>query len=64
MKTYSLKSALDESEWSASHLGSFTLRGRNIGTRWIGGSVGLRAVVDAVVKREIPSPRREWNLYL
>jgi hypothetical protein len=23
--------------------------------------VGLRAVLDTVVKRKIPSPRREWN---
>jgi hypothetical protein len=26
---------------------------------WIGGWVGLRAVLHAVVKRKIPSPRRE-----
>jgi hypothetical protein len=28
---------------------------------WMGGWVGPRAVVDAVVKRKIPSPRRESN---
>jgi hypothetical protein len=28
---------------------------------WIGGWVGPRAVLDAVVKRKIPSPRRESN---
>jgi hypothetical protein len=28
-------------------------------THWIGGWVGLRAVLDAVVKRKILSPRRE-----
>jgi hypothetical protein len=28
---------------------------------WIGGLVGSRAVLDAVVKRKIPSPRRESN---
>jgi hypothetical protein len=28
----------------------------------IGGWVGPRAVLDAVVKRKIPSPRRESNL--
>jgi hypothetical protein len=32
------------------------------GTLWIGGWVGPRAVLDAVVKRKIPSPRRESNL--
>jgi hypothetical protein len=31
------------------------------GTHWIGGWVGPRAVLDAVVKRKIPSPRRESN---
>jgi hypothetical protein len=31
------------------------------GTLWIGGWVGPRAVLDAVVKRKIPSPRRELN---
>jgi hypothetical protein len=30
-------------------------------THWIGGCVGPRAVLDAVVKRKIPSPRRESN---
>jgi hypothetical protein len=28
---------------------------------WIGGWVGPRAVLDAVVKRKIPSPRRKSN---
>jgi hypothetical protein len=28
---------------------------------WIGGCVGPRAVLDAVVKRKIPGPRRESN---
>jgi hypothetical protein len=31
------------------------------GTHWIGGWVGPRAVLGAVVKRKIPSPRRESN---
>jgi hypothetical protein len=31
------------------------------GTYWIGGWVGPRVVLDAVVKRKIPSPRRESN---
>jgi hypothetical protein len=31
------------------------------GTHWIGDWVGPRAVLDAVVKGKIPSPRRESN---
>jgi hypothetical protein len=31
------------------------------GTHWIGGWVDPRAVLDAVVKKKIPSPRRESN---
>jgi hypothetical protein len=31
------------------------------GTYWLGGWVGPRAVLDTVVKRKIPSPRRESN---
>jgi hypothetical protein len=34
---------------------------RTTGTHWIGGWVGTRAVLDAVVKRKIPSSRRESN---
>jgi hypothetical protein len=37
-------------------------RVRASGTHWTGGWVGPRAVLDAVVKRKIPSPRRESNL--
>jgi hypothetical protein len=45
---------------------SFTPRqlysqGKIPGTHWIGGWVGPRAVLDTVVKRKIPSPRRESN---
>jgi hypothetical protein len=36
--------------------------GKNPGTHWIGGWVGPRAVLDAVLKRKIPSPRQESNL--
>jgi hypothetical protein len=36
-------------------------RERAPGTRWIGGWVCPRAVLDAVVKRKIPSPRRKSN---
>jgi hypothetical protein len=58
--THSPTSALDGGEWSASRPGRFTPRERDPGTHWIGGWVGPRAVLDAVVKK-IPSPRREPN---
>jgi hypothetical protein len=48
-----LTSALDGGECSASHPGRFIPRERDPGTHWIGGWVGLRAVLDAVVKRTI-----------
>jgi hypothetical protein len=32
---------------------------KTLGIHWIGGSVGPRAVLDAVVKRNISSPHRE-----
>jgi hypothetical protein len=46
---------------------SFTPRplypqGRTPGTHWIGGWVDPIAVLDAVVKRKIPTPCRESNL--
>jgi hypothetical protein len=53
--TRSLTSVLDGGEWSASRPGHFTLRERAPSTHWIGGWVGPRAVLEAVVKREIPS---------
>jgi hypothetical protein len=59
--THSLTSALHGGEWSASRLGRFTPRERAPGTHWIGGWVGPRDVLDAVVKRKIPSHRRESN---
>jgi hypothetical protein len=40
----------------------FTPRERAPGTLWLGSWVDLRAVLDAVAKRKIPSPRRESNL--
>jgi hypothetical protein len=58
---HSLTSALDGGEWSASRPGRFTPKERAPGIHWIGGWVGPRAVLDTVVKREIPSPRRESN---
>jgi len=56
-----LTSALDGGEWSGSRPGRLTPREKAPGTHWIGGWVGPRAVLDAVVKRKIPSPRRELN---
>jgi hypothetical protein len=56
---HSLTSELDGGEWSDSRLGRFTPTERVPGTHWIGGWVGPRAVLDAVVKRKIRSPRRE-----
>jgi hypothetical protein len=59
---YSLFSALDGGEWSASPIDRFTPRDR-ARPHWIGGWVGPRAVLDVVVKRKIPSsPGIEpWN---
>jgi hypothetical protein len=59
--THSLASAPDGGEWSASRRGLITPRERAPGTHWIGDWVGPRAVLNAVVKRKIPSPRRESN---
>jgi hypothetical protein len=47
---------------STSGAGRFTPRDSAPGTQRIGGWMGSRAVLDtAVVKRKIPSPRRESN---
>jgi hypothetical protein len=51
--------ALYGGEWSASRPGRFTPRERAPGTQWIRDWVGPRTVLDAVVKRKIPSPHRE-----
>jgi hypothetical protein len=59
--THSLTSALDGGESSASSPGRFTPRERDPDTHCIGGWVGPRTVLDAVVKRKILSPRRESN---
>jgi hypothetical protein len=59
--THSLTSALYGGEWSASHPGRSTPKERAPGTHWIGGWVGPRAVLDAVVKKKIPISRRESN---
>jgi hypothetical protein len=60
--THSLTPALDGGEWSASRPGRFTPREGAPSTHWRGGWVDSRAVLDAVVKRKISSPRRESNL--
>jgi hypothetical protein len=59
--TYSLTSALDGGEWSASRPAALPAGKKAPGTHGIGGWVGPRAILDAVVKRKIPSPRRESN---
>jgi hypothetical protein len=58
---HSLTSTLDGGEWLTSSPGPFTPRGRATYIHWIGGWVGSRAVLDAVSKRKIPSPRRDSN---
>jgi hypothetical protein len=59
--TYSLTSTLDGGKWSASCHGRFTPRERTPGTHWIGGWLGTRAGLDAMVKRKIPSPYQDSN---
>jgi hypothetical protein len=56
-----LTSGLDTGERSASRPSRFTPREREPCTHWIEGWMGSRAVLDAVVKRKIPSPRRKSN---
>jgi hypothetical protein len=51
---------LDEGEWSASHPSHFTPGESALSTHWIGW-VSLRAVLDMVVKRKIPSTCQESN---
>jgi hypothetical protein len=58
---HSLTLALEGGEWSASRPSRFTPRERAPGTHWMGGWVGPRAVLDALVNRKIPTPRRESN---
>jgi hypothetical protein len=58
---HSLTSALDGGDWSASRPGRFTPRERAPDNHWIGGWLGTRAILDAVVKRKIPGSCRESN---
>jgi hypothetical protein len=57
--------ALDGGGWSAPHPGCFTPRERAPGTHWIGGWVGPRAILDAVVKRNvnISSKLKKYNFF-
>jgi hypothetical protein len=57
--TLSLTLAPDGGERSASRYCRFTPKERAPGTYWIGDWMGPRAILDAVVKRKIPSPCRE-----
>jgi hypothetical protein len=56
-----LTSELDGGEWLPSRPGRFTPREWAPGTHWIGGWVGSRVFLEAMVKRRIPSRRRESN---
>jgi hypothetical protein len=59
--TRSLTLALDGGEWSASRPSRFSPRERAPSTHLIGGWVGPRFVMDAVVRRKIPSPCQDSN---
>jgi hypothetical protein len=54
--THSLTSALGGGELSVSRPGRFTPKERVPSTQWIGGWVGPRAVLDAVVREKFPAP--------
>jgi hypothetical protein len=52
---------MDGDELPASRHGHFTPTERVSGIHWMGGWVDPRAVLEAVVKRKIPSPHRDSN---
>jgi hypothetical protein len=58
---HSLTSALDGGEWSTSRPGRFTPRERAPGTHWIGGWVGPRAVLDAVMRNNNNKKNKNKN---
>jgi hypothetical protein len=62
--THSLTLTLDGDEWSDSRPSRFTPTERTSGSNWIGGWVGSRAVLDAVVKRKIPNLHRGQNVHM
>jgi hypothetical protein len=53
--------ALHGGEWSVLRPGRFTPRERAPVSYWIGGWMGLRTGLDAVVRRRISSPYRDSN---
>jgi hypothetical protein len=59
--THCLTSSREGGEWSASRPARFTLSETAPSNHWIGGWVGPRAILDTVLKRKFPTPRRESN---
>jgi hypothetical protein len=60
MASQFMTSALDESEWSASHPDLFTIGERAPGTHWIRGWVSHRAGPNAMEETRICSPFWEY----
>jgi len=61
-KHHAMKDVLGEWRYSSIHSLTSALDGEAPRTHWIGGWVGSRADLDAVVKKKIPSPSRDSNL--
>jgi hypothetical protein len=59
MKTYLGSGDIDRGEWLASRPGRFTPTERAPGTLWLGGWMGPRASLDAVVNRKMQSMKTE-----
>jgi hypothetical protein len=49
-----LTSTLERGEWSASRPGRFLSPGKDPGTHWIGGWMGLRPGLDTEAREKIP----------